>query len=270
MEEIIELQVKNISKHYPRIKNASGTALTDVSLTANHGEFISLIGPSGCGKSTLIKILAGLIDPTSGEVLDGNGAPANLSGNRGLVLQQYNLFPWLTVEENVGFGLEILKIPTKKQTSIISHYLEVVGLEGFGKAYPNELSGGMQQRASLARTLATNPKILLMDEPFAALDVQTKRFMQDLLLQIWEKEKRTIIFVTHDVEEAIFLSDTVYILSPHPGTIKERVEIDLPRPRNLKTEFSPKFVALKKHIQKVITKESLQLTKLNLSIYKNL
>src|SRR5579864_316658 len=224
MEQIIELQVKNVSKHYHSSHGKNSLALKDISFVAKKGEFISIIGPSGCGKSTLIKLLAGLIEPSSGQILEDDGAVAVMAGNRGVVFQQYNLFPWLTVEDNVGYGLQVLRVPEEKRSPIVEHYIAVVGLKGFEKSYPKELSGGMQQRVSLARTLATNQSILLMDEPFAALDVQTKRLMQDLLLQIWQKEPRTVIFVTHDVEEAIFLSDTVYVMSPNPGTIQERVD----------------------------------------------
>jgi ABC-type nitrate/sulfonate/bicarbonate transport system ATPase subunit len=245
------------------------TAVKDVTFSVGEGEFVSLIGPSGCGKSTIIKLLAGLLLPTEGEILE-NGQRASYN-DRSVMFQQYTLFPWLTVEENIGFGLAIRNSDKRRMRGIVSHYVGLMGLRGFEKAYPKELSGGMQQRASLARTLATDPKILLLDEPFSALDVQTRRFMQDLLLQVRQREhKRTIVLVTHDVDEAIFMSDTIYVLSARPGTIKERVKIDLPRPRTLDTEFSGDFVKLKKHVQTLITKESLGLMALDLDVYKNL
>lgn len=258
------LTIKNLSKHYILENGKQCLAVQDISLTASPGEFISLIGPSGCGKSTFIKMIAGLVKPTTGTIIENNGS------NRGVVFQQYSLFPWLTVQENIGFGLHIIGAAEEKIKEIVSHYLKVMGLEEFEQAYPKELSGGMQQRVALARTLATNPKILLMDEPFSALDVQTRRFMQDLLLQILYQEPRTVIFVTHDVDEAVFLSDTIYILTPSPGTIVEKVTVPLPRPRDLTTEFSEEFIAIKQRIQKIITKESLNLTKLDLEIYRNL
>jgi len=245
-------------------------AVQNISFSAVKGEFISILGPSGCGKSTLIKMIAGLIKPTHGNIIEEGDMGLGIDGKLGIVFQEYGLFPWLNVEENIQFGLQIINAPENKIKEIVSHYVAVMGLKGFEKAYPKELSGGMQQRVALGRTLATNPAMLLMDEPFSALDVQTKRFMQDLLLQILQKEPRTVIFVTHDVEEAVFLSDTVYILTPGPGTISEKVDIKLSRPRDLNTEFSEDYILLKKHVQKVITKESLNLMKLDLEIYKNL
>jgi ABC-type nitrate/sulfonate/bicarbonate transport system ATPase subunit len=271
MNDRDELRVQDVTKDYPLVRGKTVVALKGMSFVAKEGEFISIIGPSGCGKSTLIKLLAGLVEPTSGKVSGAeDDTPAAKSGNRGVVFQQYNLFPWLTVEENVGFGLRILHVTQEKEKEIVTHYLAVVGLEGFEKAYPKELSGGMQQRVSLARTLATNPRILLMDEPFAALDVQTRRFMQHLLLQIVQREPRTVIFVTHDVDEALLLSDTVYVMAPNPGRIQEKIDIRLERPRDANTEFSPEFIALKKRIQQIVTEESLGLGKLDPSIMERL
>lgn len=264
------LEVQHVTKIYALTNGTTVAALQDITFTAAEGEFISIIGPSGCGKSTLVRLLAGLIEPSRGIILE-HGKPLHGSaGDRGVVFQQYNLFPWLTVHDNIAFGLVLSGIQPREREKIISHYIEVMALQGFEHAYPKELSGGMQQRVSLARTFATNPRVLLMDEPFTALDVQAKRFMQDLLLQIWQKEPRTIIFVTHDVEEAVFLSDKVYIMSARPGTIREKISVNLPRPRNMQTEFSQEFIAMKKHVQEVITKESLGLTKLDLEIYKQL
>lgn len=268
MEDFFDLQVKNVSKEYRLAKGKSIQALGVVDFTVKRGDIVSIIGPSGCGKSTLVRLLAGLAKPSTGEIIE-RGSDAG-TRNRGVIFQQYGLFPWLTVAENIGFGLDLLHISGPQQNDIIAHYINVVGLKGFEKAYPKELSGGMQQRVALARTLSTNPHILFMDEPFAALDVQTKRFMQDLLLQIWEHEPRTIIFVTHDVEEAVFISDHVYIMGPHPGTIVEKIPVHLSRPRDLNTEFSPEFIELKHHVQEVVTKETLGLMKLDLDIYKNL
>lgn len=265
------LKVENISKNFVLSEGENIEVLKDVNFSVKKGEFVSLIGPSGCGKSTLIKILAGLLKPNSGKVFINNEVIDGPSNNCGIIFQQYNLFPWLNVEQNIGYGLRAMNTETKKVHEVVAHYIEVVGLQGFEKAYPKELSGGMQQRVSLARTLAVNPEILLMDESFSALDVQTKRFMQDLLLQILQQESsRTVIFVTHDVEEAVFLSDTVYVMNTQPGNIREKFSIDLPRPRDLDTEFSKQFIDIKKHIQQIITLESLKFTKLNLSIYNKL
>jgi ABC-type nitrate/sulfonate/bicarbonate transport system ATPase subunit len=270
MEKELTLTIENLSKNYTLGNAKHFSAVKDVSFVAEKGEFISILGPSGCGKSTLVKMIAGLIEPTTGSIIEGKDTDLAKKGNLGIIFQEYGLFPWLNVEENIEFGLKIIDAQENKTKEIVSHYIAVMGLKGFENAYPKELSGGMQQRVALARTLATNPKMLLMDEPFSALDVQTKRFMQDLLLQILEKEPRTVIFVTHDVEEAVFLSDTVYVLTPSPGTILEKVDIKLSRPRDLNTEFSEDYIKLKKQLQKVITKESLNLIKLDLEIYKNL
>ncbi|OHB22903.1 MAG: sulfonate ABC transporter ATP-binding protein [Parcubacteria group bacterium RIFCSPLOWO2_01_FULL_48_18] len=266
----IALKIHRLSKEYVLGGRKKILVLKDVSFSARKDEFISIVGPSGCGKTTLIKLIAGLIEPTEGKVLENNGNGQGVNRNRGVVFQQYSLFPWLTVEENIALGLQIIGVGGQKMQRIVTHYIEVIGLKGFEGAYPKELSGGMQQRVALARTLATNPEILLMDEPFSMLDVQTKRFMQDLLLQILQDEPRTVIFVTHDVEEAVFLSDTVYIMTPRPGEIKEGVEIDLPRPRDLRVEFSSSFVSIKERIQIIITAETLKLVKLDLKIYKDL
>jgi NitT/TauT family transport system ATP-binding protein len=270
MEPETTFIIEKLSKKYTLESGKHIFAVQDISFSAFKGEFISFVGPSGCGKSTLIKMIAGLIEPSSGQIIENDGIDIGITKNRGVVFQHYNLFPWLSVQKNIGFGLQIMGVPEEKVTEIVAHYVEVMGLKGFEKAYPKELSGGMQQRVALARTLATNPKILLMDEPFSALDVQTRRFMQDLLLQILRQEPRTVIFVTHDVNEAVFLSDTIYIMTPSPGKIIEKVNVHLPRLRDLSTEFSEDFIGIKKHIQKIITKESLNLTKLNLEIYKNL
>lgn len=264
------LSIEHVSKQYLLSTGETMDALKDINFEVYEGEFVSLIGPSGCGKSTLIKLLAGLIEPTAGYVLEYDKQIDGDSHDRSVVFQHYNLFPWLTVEDNIGFGLFVQNVPLNKRSQIVAHYIEAMGLKGFEKAYPRELSGGMQQRVALGRAFATNPKMLLMDEPFAALDVQTKRLMQDLFLQILQYEPRTVVFVTHDVEEAVFLGDNVYILSPSPGTIREKVSVNLSRPRGLKTEFSQSFIGIKKHVQEVITKESLGVVKFNFEIYKNL
>ncbi|EKQ53827.1 MULTISPECIES: ABC transporter ATP-binding protein [unclassified Clostridium] len=224
-------------------KKQKFTALKDFSLSIGKGEFISIVGPSGCGKSTLLDIISGLSKANSGNIyIDGN----TITGpalDRGFVMQGYALFPWRTVRKNVEFGLELKKVPKKERAQISQEYIELVGLKGFEERYPHELSGGMRQRVAIARSLAYEPEVLLMDEPFAAVDAQTRETLQDELLKIWEKTNKTIIFVTHSIEEAVLLADRVVVLTRNPGTIKKVVEIDLPRPRTnadmrISTDFS--------------------------------
>jgi NitT/TauT family transport system ATP-binding protein len=205
--------------------------LTDINLTVKDGEFLSLLGPSGCGKSTLLEILAGLQLPTSGKVLF-NGTQLKGPGvERGVVFQDPSLYPWRTIAQNVGLGPELGRIPKAERKAVIQKYLDMVGLRGFENKYPHQLSGGMKQRAGLARALANNPEVLLMDEPFGAVDHLTRLQLQDDLLQIWETEKKTVCFVTHDVSEAVFLGDRVVLLSPRPGQIQAVFEVPYPRPR---------------------------------------
>lgn len=209
------------------------TAIKDLNLVVRRGEFITIVGPSGCGKSTFLDMLAGLNHPTSGEIhIDGK----QITGpalDRGIILQGYALFPWRTVWENVAFGLEIKKIPKKERRRISLEFINLVGLQGFEDRYPYELSGGMKQRVAIARALAYDPEVLLMDEPFAAVDAQTRETLQDELLRIWEETQKTIIFVTHSIDEAVLLADRVAVMSTNPGTIKEIVEIKLTRPRRV-------------------------------------
>ncbi|MFP3042160.1 ABC transporter ATP-binding protein [Treponema primitia] len=210
------------------------TALENLNLNVRTGEFVSIVGPSGCGKSTFLDILAGLSKPSSGEIfIDGH----KISGpalDRGIVLQGYALFPWRTVRQNIEYGLEIKKIKKAERHSISDHFIDLVDLKGFENSYPHELSGGMRQRVAIARALAYDPEVLLMDEPFAAVDAQTRETLQDELLSIWEKTKKTIVFITHSIEEAVFLADRVAVMTASPGTIKAIVPIALPRPRRVK------------------------------------
>jgi len=206
-------------------------ALKGINLQVNKGEFVALVGPSGCGKSTLLDILAGLAQPTSGEILIDGKKVTGPALDRGIVLQGYALFPWRTVRQNIEFGLEIKKVPKGERKDISTHFINLVGLEGFADHFPHELSGGMKQRVAIARALAYDPEVLLMDEPFAAVDAQTRETLQDELLRIWEETKKTIVFVTHSIEEAVFLADRVAVLAANPGTVKEVLSIDLPRPR---------------------------------------
>jgi len=256
------LTITEISKTF-RIKDKSFLALEKTSLQVEKGSFVSLLGPSGCGKSTLLKIVAGLIEPTSGQVhLDGR-LITGPGPDRGMVFQSYTLFPWLTVERNVQFGLEIRGIPKKERQEIARRYLELIGLKGFEQALPINLSGGMQQRVAIARALANDPEILLMDEPFGALDAQTRTVMQELLTDLWEKTKKTIIFVTHDVDEAIFLGDVVYVMTARPGRVKAVIPINLPRPRGYELKTSEVFSRLKRDILQLIREETLKATGLS-------
>lgn len=224
------LDVQNVSKVYGEGETAV-KALDDVSLDVDDQEFISILGPSGCGKSTLLRIIDGLLEPTSGKILIDGEEVVKSGQDRGMVFQSFNLFPWRTVLENVAFGLEIAGYSSQEQREIASEYVEMVGLGDFKDAYPKELSGGMQQRVGLARALAIDPEILLMDEPFGALDAQTRELMQIELLKIWSEYQKTSVFVTHDIEEAIFLSDRVVVLTDRPGTIHEIVDVPFDRPR---------------------------------------
>ncbi|MBJ6724381.1 ABC transporter ATP-binding protein [Geomesophilobacter sediminis] len=232
-----KIVVRGINRTF-HLKKARGeaardfVALKDINLEVRKGEFLVLVGPSGCGKSTLLDILAGLAHPNSGDVLIDGKRITGPALDRGIVLQGYALFPWRTVRKNVEFGLEIKKVPKSQRREISDRFIKLVGLEGFADRYPHELSGGMKQRVAIARALAYDPEVLLMDEPFAAVDAQTRENLQDELLRIWEETGKTIIFVTHSIEEAAFLGDRVAVLTANPGTLREIVKIELPRPRH--------------------------------------
>ncbi|MSR71700.1 MAG: ABC transporter ATP-binding protein [Candidatus Taylorbacteria bacterium] len=227
--------------------------IKDTSLALHNGEFKTIIGPSGCGKTTLLSILSGLLCPDSGTVLLNGIEMGEITKRVGLptpsdvgvVFQDYGLFPWRTVEKNVSFGLEMVKTPKEIITQKVADILSRVGLTEFTKHYPHQLSGGMKQRTSIARVLATDAEFLLMDEPFSALDFQTRYFMQEFLLEVWKKFDKTIIYVTHHMDEAIMLSDTIYLMTARPGKIIEEMKIDLPRPRSI---TDPKFVEYRNHI----------------------
>jgi sulfonate transport system ATP-binding protein len=232
-------------------------ALRDVNLSIEPGEFICLLGPSGCGKTTLLNTIAGFLEPTAGAV-HMNGARITGPGpDRGVVFQQYAVFPWLTVKENVQFGLKLAanRRSSEEIERISDHFIDLVNLEDFKDSYPKELSGGMKQRVAIARSYAVNPIVLLMDEPFGALDAQTRHFMQESLLQILEKERKTVVFVTHGVEEATFLSTRVVIMASRPGRIREIIPIDLPYPRDAATKTSPDFIKIRARIEKVVREE---------------
>lgn len=245
------LEVKNLCKDYKTGKG-SVTALKNVNFKTHRREFVCVIGPSGCGKSTLIRILAGLESHTSGDVLlDGN--PVTGPGrDRGMVFQGYTLFPWLTVKKNVMFGLEMNNMSETQAASEAALWLDMIGLEKFANSYPHELSGGMKQRVAIARALVNQPRILLMDEPFGALDAQSRSKMQSHLLEIWRNVDITVLFITHDLDEAIFLADRILVLKAHPGEVQELIEVPVPRPRGAIQFNSPEFLATKARLDELI------------------
>lgn len=228
------------------------TALHEISLRVHRREFLCVIGPSGCGKSTLIRIIAGLDHPTSGEMLLDGKPVAGPGPERGMVFQGYTLFPWLTVKGNVMFGLRVGGMTRMLADAEARQWIDLVGLSKFENAYPHQLSGGMKQRVAIARALATNPRILIMDEPFGALDAQTRAQMQSYLLQIWKAVDVTILFITHDLDEAVYLADRILVLGAHPGHIKELIEVPVPRPRTPEQFISPAFLATKKRLEELI------------------
>ncbi len=223
----MHLEISNLDKQF-KTKKRTIVALKDINMHIETGEFVCAVGASGSGKSTLLRLIAGLDTPTSGEITV-DGQPVTAPGSdRGMVFQKYTLYPWMSVQKNVEFGLKLLGISANKRREVASYYLDIVGLANFAKSLPRELSGGMKQRVAIARALATNPKILLMDEPFGALDIQTKENMQQFLLEVWGKTGCTILMITHDVTEAVFLSQRIYVLSTQPGTIEREYQINLP------------------------------------------
>ena len=253
------LDIVDVSRQFPGVRGGPPTrALEPTSLAVEDNDFITVLGPSGCGKSTLLRIVAGLDFPSSGTVsLDG--APVRGPGpDRGMVFQSYTLFPWLTVRENICFGLREKGMAPKRQQEIAAHFIDRVGLAGFENHFPRMLSGGMQQRTALARALANDPKILLLDEPFGALDNQTRALMQELLLGIWETERKTVLFVTHDIEEAIFMASRVVVMSARPGRIKADVPVTIPHPRQYTVKTTPEFSALKAQLTEQIRVEALK------------
>jgi NitT/TauT family transport system ATP-binding protein len=233
-------------------KEGDIVAIRDVNLEILENEFISIVGPSGCGKSTLLRILAGL-DEVSGGTMIINDRPIEGPGaDRGMVFQSYTLFPWLTVEDNIRFGLDIKKMPKNQANEIVDRYLEIIKLTAFRKSYPKELSGGMKQRVAIARALANSPEVLLMDEPFGALDSQTKAEMQVLMRDIWKVERPTVVFITHDIEEAVFLSTRIYVMSGLPSVMKANIPIFLPYERKLDLKDTPEFIGLRRKIVSMI------------------
>ncbi|MGD0817794.1 MAG: ABC transporter ATP-binding protein [Methanomassiliicoccales archaeon] len=238
------LSIKNLHKTFPK-EDGEMVAIEDFNLDVNEGEFVCILGPSGCGKTTLLRMIAGLESPTSGELLL-NGNPISKPGSdRGMVFQEFALFPWRTVRKNIEFGLEVKKVPSAERTKISQRFIDLVGLNGFEDYHPYQLSGGMKQRVGIARALANEPTILLMDEPFGALDAQTRNLMQKELLRIWKETQKTVVFITHSVDEAVYLADRIIVLTTRPSHIKEIFEIKTERPRD---RASVEFANLRKRI----------------------
>ncbi len=232
-------------------------AVKDVSLNVQPGEFVSLIGPSGCGKSTILSIVAGFMAPTTGEARLDDKPITQPGSDRGVVFQQYSLFPWLTVRKNVEFGLKMAGVDAGKRDVTARSLLDLAGLLSFADHYPDQLSGGMKQRIGIIRALATSPQVLLMDEPFGALDTQTRVVMQEILTNIWQQFRISVLFITHDIEESIFLSDRIYVMTARPGRIKAEIKVPLPRPRTAEMTTTPEFMALVQKLKGLIREESL-------------
>ena len=252
-----QLSIQGVSRTFTSEKGKSTQALLPVDFDVKENDFVTILGPSGCGKSTMLRIVAGLDHATSGRVLL-DGAPVEGPGaDRGMVFQSYTLFPWLTIEQNIRFGLRERGMLESAQKERAAYFIAKVGLRGFEQHFPKQLSGGMQQRTAIARALANDPKILLMDEPFGALDNQTRVLMQELLLGIWEAERKTVMFVTHDIDEAIFMANRVAVFSARPGRIKSEIAVNLPHPRHYTIKTSPEFMDLKARLTEEIRAESM-------------
>ena len=259
-ERSVKVKIDHVEKIYEG-RNGKMIALNGVDFEIKENEFICVVGPSGCGKSTLLNIIAGLLEPTSGAVYVDGKKVEGTGTERGVVFQQYALFPWLTVLQNVMFGLKLKGMPDAQAKEIAMKYIKMVQLEEFVHSYPKELSGGMKQRVAIARAYAAEPEVLLMDEPFGALDAQTRTQLQTELLATWEREKKTCFFITHDVEEAIILAQRVVIMSARPGRIREIVEVNIPYPRTQETKLTPEFNALKNRIWSQVYQEYLAVRK---------
>ncbi|MEQ1408318.1 ABC transporter ATP-binding protein [Neorhizobium sp. Rsf11] len=244
----IKISFQNVTKTFNIAGQTSFNALQSLNLDIEDGEFITVVGPSGCGKSTAMNIAAGLTAPSSGQVLVDNVPVKGPGPERGVIFQQYALFPWLTVRENVEFGLQIAGHPKADRRRIADHFIGLVGLSDFADSLPKTLSGGMKQRCAIARAYAVNPKILLMDEPFGALDALTRVQLQDQLLATWSKERRTVIFITHDVDEAVYLASRVVVMAARPGRLHRIIPVDLPYPRTEEMRLSPEFSTLRNEV----------------------
>lgn len=247
-----KISFQNVSKSFDLAGQNAFVALQNLNLDIEDGEFITVVGPSGCGKSTAMNIAAGLASPSSGQVLVDDVVVRGPGPERGVIFQQYALFPWLTVRENVEFGLKIAGHPREERRRIADHFIALVGLTDFSDSLPKTLSGGMKQRCAIARAYAVNPKILLMDEPFGALDALTRVQLQDQLLAMWSKERRTVMFITHDVDEAVYLASRVIVMAARPGRLHKVVPVDLPFPRTEEMRLSPEFAELRNEVWRAV------------------
>ncbi|MBU5472249.1 ABC transporter ATP-binding protein [Roseburia sp. MSJ-14] len=246
-----KILAEHIDKIYTSGKKST-KAIEDVSIDIQDNDFVCIVGPSGCGKSTLLRMLAGLDFPSAGNIIIDDRKVTGPGPDRGMVFQTYTLFPWMTVEDNIKFGLKLKKLPKDEQQEIADRYLDIIGLKKFAKSYPKELSGGMKQRVAIARALANKPEVLLMDEPFGALDPHTKSMMQLLMREIWEKEHPTVVFITHDIDEAVFLADKIYVMSARPGKVIKEVNVYLPHKRRLELKDTPEFINIRKGINDLL------------------
>lgn len=252
-----KLRIEGVSRTFPGRNGGPATrALEPATLSIHANEFITILGPSGCGKSTLLRIVAGLDRPTTGKVMLDGREVTGPGPDRGMVFQSYTLFPWLTVSENIAYGLNEKGLPEAEIRERVDAFIAKIGLRGFENHWPKQLSGGMQQRTAIARALANDPEILLLDEPFGALDNQTRGLMQELLLGIWEREQKTVLFVTHDIEEAIFLASRTLVMSARPGRVKCDIPIPLPHPRDYRIKTSVEFSSLKAQLTEEIRAEA--------------
>ena len=250
-----KVEIRNLDVRFGRGANLVN-AVNDVSIDVKPGEFVSILGPSGCGKSTLLNVVAGFVERSGGSVLVDGKEVSGPSEERGMVFQQYSLFPWMTVRKNVEFGLKMQGRSRSDREMAARTLLGLAGLLAFENHYPEQLSGGMKQRVGIVRALATSPQVLLMDEPFGALDSQTRVVMQQILTNMWQRFRLSVLFITHDIDESIFLSDKVYVMTARPGCIKAEIEVPLPRPRVAEMMTSPEFLLLKKQLHELIREES--------------
>ncbi len=252
-----EIRLIDVAMQYVTHK-AQVRALDRISLTVPDGQFACIVGPSGCGKSTLLMVAAGLVTPSEGEVLVDAKPATEPGADRGMVFQSYSLYPWLSVRRNIEFGMEIKRTPRPGRQQRSGELIHLMKLDGFAEAYPKALSGGMKQRAAIARALANDPQVLLMDEPFGALDALTRQIMQEMLTDLWQRYRKTVLFVTHDIDEAIFLGDVIYIMTNRPGRIRTTLNVDLPRPRTFDMVSGPRFAELRNQVVGIIHEESMK------------
>lgn len=249
-----KIEIKNITKIFED-KNGGVTALKDLSINIKDGEFISIVGASGCGKTTLLNLIAGFEKPDKGQIFLDNQIIDSVNPDCGMIFQQYALFPWKTVWQNIDFGLKMKRLSKSERNEVVSQYINLIGLTGFEKHYPHQLSGGMKQRVSIARSLITNPKVMLLDEPFAALDAMTRQILQEQLLQIYEKYRKTILFITHSIDEALLLASRIIVMTARPGKIAKEIINDLPYPRNIDVQLSRDYMKLKRIIWSIVQDE---------------